>query len=125
MSRRQVVIVASGGANIALMAKTTEPHPKLPGTIYTAADEIISAGGQALPVPGDIRDVDQIQSAIARTVAQFGGIGDVGHDDHNTVDVALLIAHGTKIDGKLAKMAVTTHDLQFEIIDLCAAQDSL
>lgn len=66
--------LGAAGANIALIAKTTEPHPTLPGTIFTAAEEIISLGGQALPIPGDIRDADQIESAVARTVEQFGGI---------------------------------------------------
>src|SRR6478672_9974028 len=62
--------VAADGANIALVAKTAEPHPKLPGTIYTAAKEIEEAGGQALPMVGDVRDGD----AVAKAVGQFGGI---------------------------------------------------
>jgi citronellol/citronellal dehydrogenase len=66
--------LARGGANIALIAKTTEPHPKLPGTIYSAAEEITAAGGQALPIAGDIRDPDQIETAVARTVERFGGV---------------------------------------------------
>ena len=66
--------VAADGANIALVAKTAEPHPKLPGTIYTAAKEIEEAGGQALPIVGDIRDEDAVAAAVARTVEQFGGI---------------------------------------------------
>lgn len=66
--------VAADGANIALVAKTTEPHPKLPGTIYTAAKEIEEAGGQALPIVGDVRDGDSVAAAVARTVEQFGGI---------------------------------------------------
>jgi citronellol/citronellal dehydrogenase len=66
--------VAADGANIALIAKTAEPHPKLPGTVYTAAKEIEEAGGQALPIVGDIRDGDSVASAVAKTVEQFGGI---------------------------------------------------
>lgn len=66
--------VAADGANIALVAKTTEPHPKLPGTIYTAAKEIEDAGGHALPIVGDVRDGDSVAAAVARTVEQFGGI---------------------------------------------------
>ena len=66
--------LAADGANIALVAKTTEPHPKLPGTIYTAAAEIEEAGGQALPIVGDIRDGDSVLSAVAKTIEQFGGI---------------------------------------------------
>lgn len=66
--------VAADGANVALVAKTTEPHPKLPGTIYTAAREIEEAGGQALPIVGDVRDGESVAAAVARTVEQFGGI---------------------------------------------------
>lgn len=66
--------VAADGANIALVAKTAEPHPKLPGTIYTAAKEIEEAGGQALPIVGDIRDGDSVDAAVAAAVEQFGGI---------------------------------------------------
>ena len=66
--------VAADGANVALVAKTTEPHPKLPGTIYTAAAEIEEAGGQALPIVGDIRDGDSVAAAVAKTIEQFGGI---------------------------------------------------
>ena len=65
---------AADGANIALVAKTAEPHPKLEGTIYTAAKEIEDAGGQALPILGDVRDGDSVESAVAQAVAQFGGI---------------------------------------------------
>jgi len=65
---------ARDGANIAIAAKTTEPHPKLKGTIYTAADEVRNAGGRALPLVCDIRDEGQVVAAIERTVAEFGGI---------------------------------------------------
>jgi citronellol/citronellal dehydrogenase len=65
---------AQDGANIALVAKTAEPHPKLPGTVYTAAKEIEEAGGQALPIVGDVRDPDSVESAVANAVEQFGGI---------------------------------------------------
>src|SRR5215218_6911165 len=65
---------AQDGANIALIAKTAEPHPKLPGTVYTAAKELEEAGGQALPIVGDIRDGDSVDVAVAETVEQFGGI---------------------------------------------------
>lgn len=65
---------AQDGANIALIAKTAEPHPKLPGTVYTAAKELEEAGGQALPIVGDVRDPESVESAIAKTVEQFGGI---------------------------------------------------
>jgi citronellol/citronellal dehydrogenase len=65
---------AQDGANIALVAKTAEPHPKLEGTIYTAAKEIEDAGGHALPILGDVRDGDSVADAVAQAVAQFGGI---------------------------------------------------
>ena len=65
---------ARDGANIAIAAKTAEPHPKLPGTIYTAAEEIEKAGGKALPIVCDIRDENQIAAAVAKTVEKFGGI---------------------------------------------------
>jgi citronellol/citronellal dehydrogenase len=65
---------ATDGANIVVAAKTTAPHPKLPGTIFTAADEIDRAGGQALPVAVDIRDEAQVEAAVEQAVARFGGI---------------------------------------------------
>ncbi len=65
---------AKDGANIAIAAKTAEPHPKLPGTIYTAAAEIEHAGGKALPILCDIRHEDQVEAAVAETVERFGGI---------------------------------------------------
>lgn len=65
---------ARDGANIAIAAKTERPHPKLAGTIHTAAAEIEAAGGRALPVACDIRDEAQVRSAIAGTVERFGGL---------------------------------------------------
>ena len=65
---------ARDGANVALIAKTGEPHPKLEGTVYTAAGQIEAAGGRALPVVGDIRDEAQVDRAVAQTVELFGGI---------------------------------------------------
>jgi citronellol/citronellal dehydrogenase len=65
---------AADGALVAIAAKTTDPHPTLPGTIYTAADEIREAGGVALPIQCDLRDEKQIESAVAQTVAEFGGL---------------------------------------------------
>ena len=66
--------LATEGARVALIAKTDEPHPKLPGTIHTAAEEIEQAGGQALPIVGDVRDADQVEAAVARTAEHFGQI---------------------------------------------------
>ncbi|MGB7175771.1 MAG: NAD(P)-dependent oxidoreductase [Xanthobacteraceae bacterium] len=65
---------ARDGANIAIAAKTATPHPKLQGTIYTAAEEIERAGGKALPLMVDIRDEALVQDALAKTAAHFGGI---------------------------------------------------
>ena len=59
---------ARDGANVTIAAKTAEPHPKLPGTIYTAAEEIEKAGGKALPVMCDIREEAQVADAVAKTV---------------------------------------------------------
>lgn len=65
---------AKDGANIAIAAKTAEPHPKLPGTIFTAAEAIQKAGGNALPLACDIRFEDQVAKAVAATVEKFGGL---------------------------------------------------
>ena len=65
---------ARDGASIAIAAKTSDPNPKLPGTIHTAAEEIRAAGGTALPLQCDLRDENQIADAIAQTAAEFGGI---------------------------------------------------
>jgi citronellol/citronellal dehydrogenase len=65
---------ARDGANIAIAAKTEAPHPKLPGTIHTAAAEIEAAGGRALPLGVDVRDEAAVKSAIERTAAHFGGL---------------------------------------------------
>jgi citronellol/citronellal dehydrogenase len=65
---------ARDGANVAIAAKTVDPHPKLPGTLATASQEIEQAGGTALGVPCDIRDEQQVVSAVEKTVETFGGI---------------------------------------------------
>jgi citronellol/citronellal dehydrogenase len=65
---------ARDGANVIIAAKTTEPHPRLPGTIYTSAELIEAAGGKALPVVCDIRDEKQVERAVAAGVEKFGGI---------------------------------------------------
>ena len=62
------------GANIAILAKTTEPHPTLPGTIFTAAKEIEEVGGTALPIVCDIRYEEQVEAAVEETASKFGGI---------------------------------------------------
>ena len=65
---------AADGANIVIIAKTTDPNPKLPGTIYSAAQEIEACGGKALPLAVDIRDEDAVLAAVAKAVQTFGGI---------------------------------------------------
>ncbi len=80
------VAAAREGANVALLAKTAEPHPKLPGTIYTAAEEIEAAGGKALPIVGDVRDEDSVSGAVAKTVEEFGGI-DICLNNASAIDL--------------------------------------
>jgi len=65
---------ARDGANIAIAAKTIAPHPKLEGTIYSAAEQIEAKGGKALPIPCDVRDEEQVKSAIKQAAQRFGGI---------------------------------------------------
>ena len=65
---------ARDGANIVIAAKTKEPHPRLPGTIYTAAEEIESSGGKALPLIVDVRFEDRVEAAIEATISKFGGL---------------------------------------------------
>jgi citronellol/citronellal dehydrogenase len=65
---------ARDGANVAIAAKTVEPHPRLPGTIFTAAQEVEASGGRALPIQVDVRDEAQIAAAVSRTVDAFGGV---------------------------------------------------
>ena len=79
--------LAKEGAKIAIMAKTSEPHPVLPGTIHSAAEEIVTEGGTALPIVTDIRFEDQVDKAVEETVEKFGGI--------DTVSYTHLRAHET------------------------------
>ena len=79
---------ARDGANVALLAKTAEPNPKLPGTIYTAAEEIEAAGGKALPIVGDVRDADSVADAVAQAAERFGGI-DVCVNNASAINLTL------------------------------------
>lgn len=81
------VKAAADGANVALLAKTAEPHPKLAGTIYTAAEEIEAAGGKALPIVGDVRDEESVAGAVAQTVEKFGGI-DIVINNASAIDLS-------------------------------------
>jgi citronellol/citronellal dehydrogenase len=66
--------LARDGARVALLAKTAEPHPKLPGTIYEAAKAIEAEGGEALPIVGDVRDAEQVSAAVSQTADRWGGV---------------------------------------------------
>nr|BFF24708.1 hypothetical protein GCM10025732_26730 [Glycomyces mayteni] len=67
------VALGAAGAKVALFAKTGEPHPKLPGTLYETAKAVEEAGGQALPIVGDLRDAESVAEAVDRAAAEFGG----------------------------------------------------
>ena len=94
---------ARDGANITIAAKTAEPNPKLPGTIHTAAAEIIAAGGQALPVECDIRDEAAVVAAVDATTKHFGGI-----------DILINNASAISLTGTLAT-SMKRFDLMFDI----------
>ncbi len=94
---------ARDGANIAIAAKTADPHPKLEGTIYTAARAIEEAGGQALPLIVDVRDEASVQSAVDRTVADFGGL-----------DICVNNASAIQLTGTLAT-DMKRYDLMHQI----------
>jgi len=68
------VRAAADGANVVIAAKTVEAHPRLPGTIYSAAEEVEAAGGKALALPMDVRSEEQVEAAVARAVEHFGAI---------------------------------------------------
>lgn len=78
---------ARDGANVAMLAKTDKPHPKLEGTVHTAAAEVEAAGGRALAVVGDVRDEDSVADAVARTVEAFGGI-DIVVNNASAIDLS-------------------------------------
>src|SRR5262249_58444402 len=71
---------ARDGANVAIVAKTEQPNPKLPGTIHTAAEEIVAVGGRALPIPVDIRDEARVQEAARRCAEHLGRIRILVHN---------------------------------------------
>ncbi|MFZ3416997.1 SDR family oxidoreductase [Arthrobacter sp. 3Tela_A] len=77
---------AADGANIAMLAKTAEPHPKLEGTVHTAAEQLEAAGGKALPIIGDVRRDEDVANAVAATVEHFGGI-DIVLNNASAIDL--------------------------------------
>ncbi len=94
---------AADAANIVIVAKTTEPHPRLPGTIHSAAEEVEAAGGRALAVAADIRDGDQIAAAVERAVKTFG-----------VIDVLVNNASAISLGGTLAT-SLKRFDLMFAV----------
>ncbi len=94
---------AEDGANIVIAAKTSEPHPRLPGTIHTAAQEVEDAGGRALPLVMDVRDADAVEAAVAQAVAHFGGI-----------DILVNNASAISLTGTL-ETPVKRFDLMFDV----------
>ncbi|QBF46327.1 SDR family oxidoreductase [Janibacter limosus] len=78
---------ARDGANVALLAKTDQPHPTLEGTVHTAAEAIEAAGGKALPIVGDVRDEESVRGAVASTVERYGGI-DIVVNNASAIDLS-------------------------------------
>ena len=78
---------ARDGANVALLAKTDTPHPKLEGTVHSAAEQIRAAGGQALPIVGDVRNDDDVTEAVLKTQGEFGGI-DIVVNNASVIDLS-------------------------------------
>lgn len=86
---------AADGANIAMLAKTDTPHPKLEGTIHTAAEQIRAAGGNALPIVGDVREDDDITEAVMTAQGEFGGI-DIVINNASVIDLSRSLDLGAK-----------------------------
>ncbi|GAB2846734.1 SDR family oxidoreductase [Microbacterium insulae] len=78
---------ARDGANVALLAKTDTPHPKLEGTVHSAAEQIRAAGGRALPIVGDVRSDDDVTEAVLKTQGEFGGI-DIVVNNASVIDLS-------------------------------------
>ncbi|MBA2342056.1 MAG: NAD(P)-dependent oxidoreductase [Thermoleophilaceae bacterium] len=85
------VRAARDGAKVAIVAKTDQPHPKLEGTVHTAAEEIEAAGGEALPIVGDVRDEQQVEAAVAQAAEHFGGI-DIVVNNASAINLAPIRA---------------------------------
>lgn len=94
---------AREGANIALVAKTDRPDPRIPGTVHSAADQIDAAGGRALAIVGDIRNDEDVERAVTRAVEEFGGI-----------DIVVNNASAISLDG-FGELSAKRYDLMFDI----------
>ena len=96
------VALARAGARIALLAKTDQPHPQLPGTIHTAAEAIEAAGGEALPVVGDVRDDAQVDAFVAAAAERWGGVDIVVNNASaiNLAPIADLAAEALRPDAR-------------------------
>src|SRR6478609_3894243 len=97
---------AADGANIAMLAKTDTPHPKLEGTVHTAAEQIREAGGQALPIVGDVRDDSDITEAVLKTQGEFGGI-DIVINNASVIDLSRSLELSAQTGYTLAKFGMT------------------
>ena len=102
---------ARDGANIAIAAKTDTPHPKLPGTIHTAAAEIEQAGGKALPLVVDVRDEASVKAGIARTAETFGGI-DIVVNNASAVQIT-PVEHTKRMEAALKRAGVPVEALYY------------
>src|SRR4029077_2411335 len=85
---------ARDGANVAIAAKTAEAHPKLPGTIFSAAEEIEAAGGKALPLQTDIRDEEAVKAALEKALERFGSLDIVAN---NASAISLTTSQATEM----------------------------
>jgi citronellol/citronellal dehydrogenase len=106
------VRAAQDGANVALLAKTAEPHPRLEGTVYIAAQEIERVGGEALPIVGDVRNEDDITRAVETTAERFGGI-DIVVNNASAIDLSPyteLLSPYTELLSPYAELATKRFD---------------
>jgi NAD(P)-dependent dehydrogenase (short-subunit alcohol dehydrogenase family) len=103
IGREIALKAAADGANIVIAAKSAQAHPKLPGTIYSVAEEVVAAGGQALPLKLDVRDEDAVKAAMAQAAAHFG-----------TIDAVINNAGAIRLRG-VEHLEPKRYDLMFQI----------